>query len=421
MLLLHILVSNFIFYSCFMNKIAVRIQNKQVGELFFEDRSNRYGFNYTVDTSPISLIMPYKSSTYLWQDRLHPIFDMNMPEGYLFEILKNYLNKQHGYINDFLLFSYLCPNIQSRLLFNSEFSDSHFNVIDLNEVLQNDSEDTFVKLVRIFLDKNAISGVQPKTLALLRDKESLTTKEYIIKTWGAEYPYLAENEYFCLKAVEKSGVEIPTILLSDNKRFLLVERFNLDKESGDYLGFEEVLGLLGKNKEQKYDGSYEQIAKVIYRIVADKRKDMQSLYKTIVMSYLLKNGDAHLKNFGVLYDSDMNNIRFSPAYDVVNTAVYFFSDRPALSMFGKKVWFPRKDLIKFGIDSCYLSEKNANIFFDECVLAVEGSIFELQKYIAEYPDFEKIGLRMIDTWNLSLRNEIHKEVPIEIRRNWNEN
>ncbi len=404
-----------------MNKIVVKIQNKQVGELFFEEGNNRYGFNYTDDSFPISLIMPYKASTYLWSDHLHPIFDMNMPEGYLFEILKNYLNKQHGYINDFLLFSYLCPHIQSRLSFESDFSERQFSTVDLDDILQNDSEDTFVKLVKLFLDRNAISGVQPKTLALVLDKESLTTKEYIIKTWGAEYPYLAENEYFCLKAVEKSGVEIPVILLSDNKRFLVIERFNYNNETGHYLGFEEVLGLLGKNKEQKYEGSYEQIAKTLYRVVTNKRRDMQSFYKMVVMSYLLKNGDAHLKNFGVLYDEDMNNIRLSPSYDVVNTAVYFFKDRPALSMFGKKVWFSRRELIKFGIQSCYLSEKDANIFFDKCLKAVKDSIIDLRKYIIENPTFEIIGSRMIDTWNLSLKNETHKEVPVEIRRNWDEN
>lgn len=215
---------------------------------------------------------------------VNPIFDMNMPEGYLFEILKNHLNKKHGYINDFLMFSCLCSNIQGWLQFVSEFSDSRFNAIDLDDVLKNDTEDTFVKLVKIFLDKNAISAVQPKTLALLKDKESLTTKEYIIKTWCAEYPYLAENEYFCLKAVEKVGVEIPSISLSNNKRFLLFERFNFDKHKAEYLGFEEVLGLLGKNKEQKYDGSYEQIAKTLYRIVANKRKGMQAFHKTVVMS-----------------------------------------------------------------------------------------------------------------------------------------
>lgn len=397
-----------------MDKIAVKIKNKQVGELFIEDH-NRYGFNYAVNADSISLIMPYKASTYLWRDRLHPIFDMNMPEGYLFEILKNHLNKQHGYINDFLMFSYLCPNIKSRLLFASEFTDSHINTMDLDDVLKNDTEDTFVKLVKLFLDKNAVSGVQPKTLALLKDKESLTTKEYIIKTWGAEYPYLAENEYFCLKAVEKAGVEIPVISLSDNKRFLLVERFNFDKNKAEYLGFEEILGLLGKNKEQKYDGSYEQVAKTIYRIVADKRKDMQAFYKTIVMSYLLKNGDAHLKNFGVLYDSDMSNIRYSRAYDIVNTVVYIYTDRPALTLFGKKVWFSRKALIKFAVGSCYISEKEANALYDECVAAAKSAIDDLQKYIVTNPHFETIGLRMIDTWNLSLENEIYKEIPDEVR------
>ncbi|PHS25221.1 MAG: phosphatidylinositol kinase [Methylophaga sp.] len=401
-----------------MKKITVEIQNKPVGELFYEESSNTYGFNYRADDELISLIMPYKASTYLWRDHLHPIFDMNMPEGYLFEILKNYLNKQHGYINDFLLFSYLCPNIQSRLSFRSEFSNTPFKSVDLDDVLQNDSEDAFVTLVKTFLDKNAISGVQPKTMALLRDKESLTTKEYIVKTWGAEYPHLAENEYFCLKAVEKSGVIIPNILLSENKKFLLVERFNYDKESKEYIGFEEVSGLLGKNKEQKYEGSYEQIAKILYRVVTNKRKDMQSFYKTVVMSYLLKNGDAHLKNFGVLYEIDMSNIRFSPAYDIVNTTVYFFTDRPALSMFGKKVWFGRKELIKFGVESCYLSEKNASKSYDDCMQALKDTITELQEYSAKTPAFETMGQKMIDTWNVSLENKTHKELPIEIRRNW---
>ncbi len=404
-----------------MDKIVVKVQNKKVGELFFEADDQCYGFNYTVDSPSISLIMPCKASTYLWRNRLHPIFDMNMPEGYLFEVLKNYLNKKHGYINDFLLFSYLCPSIHGRLLFNSEFSAGNFDGLDLGEVLKNDSDETFVKLVKMFLGKNAISGIQPKTLALLQDKESLTTKEYIIKTWGEEFPDLAENEYFCLKAVEKSGVEIPTILLSENKKFLIVERFNLDKKNERYVGFEEVLGLLGKNKEQKYEGSYEQVAKLFYRVVANKRKGMQSFYKTLVMSYLLKNGDAHLKNFGVLYDGDMSNIRFSPAYDIVNTAVYMVTDRPALSMFGKKLWFSRRELVKFGVDCCYMSERDANTFYNDCVTAVQASIVDLQNYIVKNPAFSTIGLRMIDTWNLSLKNETHREVPVEIRRNWSKN
>ncbi len=43
-----------------MKKIAVKIKNKQVGELFIEEH-NCYGFNYADNAEPISLIMPYNS------------------------------------------------------------------------------------------------------------------------------------------------------------------------------------------------------------------------------------------------------------------------------------------------------------------------------------------------------------------------
>ena len=111
----------------------------------------------------------------------------------------------------------------------------------------------------------------------------------------------------------------------------------------------------------------------------------------------------------------------SYAYDIVNTVVYVSTDRPALSMFGKKLWFSRRELIKFGVDSCYISEKSANIFYDDCVKAVQLSIVDLQDYIVKNPAFSTIGQRMVNTWNLSLKNETHKEVPVEIRRNWAKN
>ena len=209
-----------------MEKIYINIDNTNVGELFFEKDKNQYGFNYLKNYKPISLIMPYKSSSYIWKYKLHPIFDMNMPEGYLFELFKKYLTKEYGYIDDFLVFSHICSNIQSRLTYKSEFEKKEFFSFDLNEVMQNDTQETFYKIVTTFLDKNAISGIQPKSLAILEDKESLISKEYIIKTWADEYPQLALNEYFCLKAILKTDVKIPNIKVSKNGKFLLVERFN---------------------------------------------------------------------------------------------------------------------------------------------------------------------------------------------------
>jgi serine/threonine-protein kinase HipA len=376
-----------------MKDIKVIINNHEVGNLFFEKEKNQYGFNYTHDFKPISLIMPYKTSSYIWHYKLHPIFDMNMPEGYLFEIFKKYLTKEHGYIDDFLVFSHICSNIQSRLSYKSFVNQKEFLSLDIDEVLQNDSQDTFTKIVTTFLDKNAISGVQPKSLALLKDEESLSTKEYIIKTWGEEYPQLALNEYFCLKAIEKTGVKIPNIQLSKNNKFLLVERFNYDKENDTFLG----------------------------SITTDKLEDIKSFYKVVIMNYLLKNGDAHLKNFGILYNDDFSKIWFSPAYDVVNTVVYFHKDKPALTMFGKKVWLGKKELVKFGIQNCYLNENDANNIYENCLEVLKDSIEELEKYITTNKDFEEIGQKMIDSWKLSLSQKTQKEIPLETIRNWTAN
>ena len=401
-----------------MKEISIHIKEKKIGELFYDAKNREYGFNYTTDSSPISLTMPYQKKSYLSSYDLHPIFEMNMPEGYLFEIFKNFLSKEYGYMDDFLVLSYLAPNIESRLTFKSEFEKRLFEGIEIDEILENDSDDTFLKLLHTFLDKNAISGVQPKTLALIKDKESLSTKEYIVKTWGEEYPYLAENEYFCMKAVEKAGVKIPSIQLSKNCKFLLVEKFNYDKEEDEFLGFEEVLVLLGKNRNKKYSGSYEQVAKIMYAVTTDKIYSMKQFYQTMVMNYLLKNGDAHLKNFGIIYDNAFQNISYSPAYDIVNTVAYVHKDKPALTMFGKKVWWGKEELVRFGIEHCHLSVSEAKNLYAGCMNALKVSIVELEAYVEEQPRFKTIGMRMLESWNLSLDEKTYKEMPLEIIRNW---
>jgi len=255
--------------------------------------------------------------------------------------------------------------------------------------LKNDTNDTFNYLLNIFLQKNAISGIQPKTIAILKDKEKLSIKNYIIKTWGDEFPYLAENEYISLKTLEFAGIKIPNIYLSKNKKFLVVERFD-----GKNLGFEEVLSLMGKVRTFKYNGSYEQVAKTIYQYLSEP-KEMEEFFKLIVMNYLLKNGDAHLKNFGLLFNDDLSEIHLAPAYDVVTTTAYIFKDKPALTLFGRKKWY-YEELIEFGQKYCFL--ENAKDLFDECIEARNKGIILLEEYINNNPHFEIIGKRMLDSW-----------------------
>ena len=396
--------------------IEIYLKKKHIASFRQDKKSYLIDYKDFDIKNSLCLSLPNTKKFYTYEYRFPPYLETFLPEGYLYEIFKNLLTKEYGFIDEYLIFSKLSVNIQARVSFKSDFQTLDFDFLEIENILQNDSNDTFKRLLHTFLDKNSISGVQPKTVALLQDKETLHIKEYIVKTWGDEYPHLAENEYFCLLACKKAGLKIPNIQLSKNKKFLVVENFIFEGEN--ILGFEEILSLMDKNRENKYDGSYEQIAKIIYQFTTNKKESLRGYYKTVVMNYLLKNGDAHLKNFGLLFKQDFSEIYLSPTYDVVNTTSYIFKDKPALMMQGKKVWFAEEELINFGVKNCLLTKKEALKEYEQCLMAIKDTVTEIQEYIKINPNFSIIAKRMIDSFNISLQNKTIKELPIELTRTW---
>ncbi|MDY0122503.1 MAG: HipA domain-containing protein [Sulfurimonas sp.] len=392
--------------------------NEKVIASFIKDNNNfiiDYK-NHEIKNS-IALSLPNTQKIYLYDYKFSPFLESFLPEGYLYEIFKNMLSKEYGRVDDYLIFSLLCENIQSRVQFQSDLTNRiNFPTFDLDEILRDDTSDTFSKLLHTFLNKNAISGVQPKTIAFLKEKEKLDTKEYIIKTWGEEYQDLALNEHFCLRIAKKAGIKTANNRLSKNNKFLIVEKFTL-KDDGGFFGFEEILSLMEKNKENKYDGSYEQVAKIIYQYTTNKKESMIAFYKTVLINYLLKNGDAHLKNFGLLYEDDFSHIFYSPVYDIVNTVAYIHKDKPALMLKGKKIWWAKEALIEFGCKSCLLSKSEALSYYDECFKALEWGIAELENYLRDHQNFS-IGQIMLESWKMSLEEKNMKEVDNDTIRTW---
>lgn len=396
--------------------INIYLDNLHIANFIQDGKSYLIDYKNLELKNSITLSLPNSKRFYTYEQRFPPFFETFLPEGYLYEVFKNILTKEYGYIDDYLLFSKLAPNIKSRVSFKSNYEKLDFEFLNIDTISNFDSKDTFKKLLEMFLAKNAISGVQPKSVALLKNKETLSIDEYIIKTWGEEYPNLAENEYFCLLACKIAGIEIPEIKLSKNRNFLIIKNFIY--QYGETLGFEEILSLQDKNREKKYSGSYEQVAKIIYQFSTHKKEALLQYFKIVVMNYLLKNGDAHLKNFGLLFKKDFSKIWLSPAYDILNTTSYIYKDKPALTLNGKKLWFGKDELKCFGIKNCLLSKKEANKAYLECIDSIEFIIKYIQEYIIKNPNFEQIGKRMIETFKLSLKGETIKELPNELIRTW---
>ena len=214
-------------------------------------------------------------------------------------------------------------------------------------IAYNGAEDLLRDLLDRFSSFSGISGVHPKVLIkdtkpqyISDNKPRVTVKgsTHIVKASDkTEYPDLAENEFFCMKVAKRAGLDVPNISLSENNVFLIVERFDLN-ETSEYIGFEDFCTLSGLGAKSKHDKSYEYLARQISSYVSPefRSKSLEVLFRSIAVSSVLRNGDARLKNFGVLYESTDMPVQLASTYDIVTTTPYIKSDAFALTMEGSK-------------------------------------------------------------------------------------
>jgi serine/threonine-protein kinase HipA len=131
---------------------------------------------------------------------------------------------------------------------------------------------------------------------------------------------------------------------------LVIDRFDLGID-GAYRGFEDFSVLNARRTEEKYRGSYETSVMKRFTQFANSTRvheDLEKLFTLIALNCALRNGDAHLKNFGIVYDDVQGEARLAPVYDLVTTSVYLASDRLALTLNGTTKWPNAKELIKLG-------------------------------------------------------------------------
>jgi serine/threonine-protein kinase HipA len=174
---------------------------------------------------------------------------------------------------------------------------------------------------------------------------------HIVKLWETnEYPQLAANEHFCLTVAKKCGLEVPPYRLAEDGMALVIDRFDLRKD-GTYRGFEDFCVLNGRRTEEKYRGSYETSIMKRFEQFANSphaNEDLDRLFTLIALNCALRNGDAHLKNFGIVYDDVLGGARLAPVYDLVTTSIYLAKDSLALTLNGTTRWPDAKALRRFG-------------------------------------------------------------------------
>ncbi|MBN1849868.1 MAG: type II toxin-antitoxin system HipA family toxin [Deltaproteobacteria bacterium] len=387
-----------------VSSLAVWAADKRSGLLAREKRQE-YVFAYSPDVDPgaqVSLTMPVRLQS--WGSReLHPIFQMNLPEGALLEAIRRAISKVMGE-DDLTILRVTGGNQvgRNRFALPDEASPRTEKTPEsLDELLTYpDTRELFHELVERYALRSGISGVQPKVLLEATERAALTSSGYIVKSWGTDYPGLAVNEYFCMTAAKGAGLPTPEFFLSDNGGLFIMRRFDITPD-GTFMGFEDMCTLQALGTAQKYSSSYERVAKSIQSFVSGDRLSAarEQFFAALVLSVMLRNGDAHLKNFGVLYATPLDVVTLAPVYDVVTTTAYIRKDVPALSLAGTKKWWPRKMLERFAVSYLSLPIGKISNTFDRLTDAVMDTRRMIPEYMAEHPDFHDIGERMMAEWD----------------------
>ncbi len=371
----------------------------------------------------VSVTMPVRLASWDVRFGLAPIFEMNLPEGVLRERLRLTFAKATGTFDDFDLLSIVGRSQVGRIRYTGQKEnleeDVPFQSID--ELLtRRRGGDLFRYLVERFASSSGISGVQPKVLvrdetAFAANKEgarlshSYRGATHILKFWDVnEYPQLAANEFFCLRVAEKCGLEVPRYRLAEDASVLVIDRFDL-RLDGSYRGFEDFCVLNAKRTDQKYNGSYEtSIFKRLEQFANSPHVsvDLEKLFTLIALNCALKNGDAHLKNFGIVYDDVLGEARLAPVYDLVTTSVYLPKDSMALTLNGTTQWPAAKELQRLGETRAGCSPSLVKGILELIATAIRSTSAEVRSYMKEHSDFSDVGERMLQEWKNGLTHSL---------------
>jgi len=203
----------------------------------------------------------------------------------------------------------------------------------------------------------SLSGVQRK-ISLGLERKTLRVvaahSQFILKPRADEYPSLPENEHLSLSLAKLLGFDVPPfglVRLRDDSLALLVKRFDRTSDGGR-IPMEDFCQLTGRFPSDKYDGSVEGCARAIRRFSAEPPIDLVRLYRLLLLSWWIGNGDLHLKNLSLL-SAEKGHPRLSPVYDLVNTAILIPDDQMALTMCGKRSRFRERDWLEFA-DYCHI-------------------------------------------------------------------
>ncbi|TWE13673.1 type II toxin-antitoxin system HipA family toxin [Prauserella muralis] len=236
--------------------------------------------------------------------------------------------------------------------------------------------------------KFSLAGVGLK-FSLLKRGERLTIPagdsvgDWIVKFPDPHYEDVPENEFATMSLARLVGIEVPEIELVHRDQLPPVNDFvwpssathayavaRFDRAPGGRrIHIEDLAQVRGFYPDQKYTGTFETVAALLYR--DHDSAALREFVRRITFNLLVGNGDAHLKNWSLIY-RDGRVPTLSPAYDLVSTAPYFTANEPP-DDFGLK-FGGTKTLERIGRESFRRLQRVLGVANDDVLSVVDETI-----------------------------------------------
>ena len=233
---------------------------------------------------------------------------------------------------------------------------------------------------KVIQSQTAVTGVQAKLSLHItgNQKEGNERRFTIVGLWGgyllkpptAWYPQLPEVEDVTMHLAQLAKIKTaPHSLIRLQSGNLAFVTKRIDRTKNGKLAMEDMCQLTERLTEDKYHGSYEQIAKAIQRHSVTPGLDVVNFFELVLFSFLTGNADMHLKNFSLLEQPGLGMV-LSPAYDLVNTALVHPADEEemALTLNGRKKKLTKQDFVA-AMNTLKLEEKQQEMIFNKMAKA----------------------------------------------------
>lgn len=296
--------------------------------------------------------------------RLHPILSNLLPEGALRELLVQRFKTHID--NEFQLLSALGHDLPGGLIATPLTPDQIPEHIQQRLQLSDMSQIVTTEMTSMD-NQFSLAGVQMKfsmreldgrfnLTQTIASEDAASLGDWIIKTPSTRHAYVPLNEYTAMTLARIVGVDIPEIRLVDISKLDHLPPINLPQEQYAFaikrfdreiagskinrIHMEDFAQVLVKYPHDKYNtASYEQVGRILYQFSGSPIVDIQQLARRLLVNILLANGDAHLKNWSLIY-RDHKTPALSPAYDILTTRVYIDGERQfALNLSKNKDWY----------------------------------------------------------------------------------